>query len=77
MNTKKQTYNYVRIQSLLDSCLLYSGRESGKQYTWAKAGSVVDVDERDVPELLAKRIGASSCCGGNPQGSKIFEIYDE
>lgn len=67
-----------KIRSLIDSHLIYSGRESGQQYEWMSAGNVMDVDERDVPELLAKRIGERSCCGGQFQmGNKVFEIYDE
>lgn len=73
----KQSYNYVKIRSLLASHLLYSGQISGKHYEWSKSGDVVEVDERDVPELLAKRIGKRSCCGEDLQGNKVFEIYDE
>lgn len=76
VSVSEQTYNYIKVRSLIDSRLLYSGQVSGEQYTWAKAGSIIDVDERDVPELLAKRIGVRLCCGGGA-GNKVFEIYDE
>jgi hypothetical protein len=41
------------------------GAATGVRYTWNGAGSVVDVDERDLPELLSKR-GGRSCCGSIP-----------
>lgn len=41
------------------------GAVSGVLYTWNGAGSVVNVDERDLPELLSKR-GGRSCCGSIP-----------
>lgn len=74
----KQSYNYVKVRSLLASHLVYNGQETGQHYEWTSAGTIVNVDERDVPELLAKRIGRRSCCGENVlQGNKLFEIYDE
>lgn len=33
-------------------------------YVWNGAGSVVDVDNRDVPRLLQKGLGNKTCCGG-------------
>lgn len=73
----KQSYNYIKIRSLLASHLVYDGEATLRHYEWVSAGSVVEVDERDVPELLAKRISTNTCCGGSPNGSNIFEIYDE
>jgi len=73
------SYNYkeVKIQSLIDSRLLYTGQTSGKQYEWSRGGDVILVDERDVPEMLSKRIGQRSCCGEGLLGNKVFEIYKE
>lgn len=71
----KPTYNYSvrQVQSLVDARIIYNGAVTGKRYEWARAGAIVPVDERDVPELLAKRLGGRSCCG--PQdGNKIFEL---
>lgn len=65
--------NYRNVQSLIDAHLIYTGRESGKQYEWNRAGAIVSVDERDIPELLSKRLGGKSCCGGE-EGNKIFEL---
>jgi hypothetical protein len=60
------------VQSLLDATISYSGRESGKQYTWNGAGAIVEVNEEDIPELLAKRRGKKPCCGA--QESPIFQL---
>lgn len=77
VSASKQSYNYRKVRALIDSRLLYVGKVSERQYEWTKAGSIVDVDERDIPELLAKRIGVRSCCGAGLQGNQVFEIYNE
>lgn len=70
-----QPYNYreLKIQSLLDARLEYFGKVSLRQYTWSKAGDIRNVDERDVPELLSKRIGVRSCCGEGGLGNLVFQ----
>jgi len=70
---KEPIIKVIAIQSLIESHLTYTGRTSGKQYEWAKAGATQNVDELDVPELLAKRLGGKSCCGGS-DGNKIFQL---
>lgn len=62
----------VNIQSLLDSHIYYTGQVSGQLYEWIKAGAIVEVDERDVPELLKRRLGAKTCCGGGT--NSIFQL---
>lgn len=64
----------IVIESLIEAQLTYTGRVSGKQYVWKKAGDTVSVLEEDVPELLAKRLGGTPCCGNDPTGNKIFQI---
>ncbi len=65
---------YKEIQLLIDSRLLYTGQISGEQYVWQRAGDVILVDERDVPELLSKRLGGRLCCGENiSDGNRIFQ----
>lgn len=72
----EQDYNYRRIQSLYDAHLLYTGKVSGRQYEWGRAGDVVEVLQDDVPELLSKRIGQRSCCGEGLLGNLVFqEVY--
>lgn len=64
----------VIIESLIEAHLTYTGRESGQLYVWKKSGDTVSVLEVDAPELLAKRLGGSLCCGNHPEGNKIFQI---
>ncbi len=66
----------VLVQSLLEAHLFYTGKVSGRQYEWLKAGDTVMVLVDDSEELLSKRLGGNPCCG-NPVGNKIFEIYHE
>lgn len=65
------------VQSLIDAHLIYTGRETDKQYEWPRGGSKVSVDERDVPELLSKRLGGTTCCGGSRDGNRIFEVVGD
>lgn len=67
----------TKIRSLIDAHLIYNGQESGQRYEWNRAGAIVEVDEKDVPELLAKRLGGRTCCGSDREGNKIFEIVGE
>lgn len=62
------------VVSLIEAHLTYSGKSSGRQYEWKKAGDVTRVLNEDVPELLEKRLGGTPCCGNNPTGNLIFQI---
>lgn len=66
--------NEKKVESLIDAHLLYDGQVSGRHYEWARAGTVQNVDERDVPELLSKRLGGKPCCGGDEEGNRIFQL---
>lgn len=70
------TIKLIKVQSLIDGRILYDGQVTGKHYEWAKGGAIVDVDEQDVPELLAKRLGGQTCCGSKG-GNVIFEVVGE
>jgi hypothetical protein len=72
--TPDSTIKLVKVQSLVDAHVYYTGRESGRPYEWNNAGAIVNVDESDVPELLAKRSGKKPCCGG--ERTKIFQLAD-
>lgn len=74
--TPEPIINYVKIRSLVDAHFTYIGRESGEQYEWKNAGAISSVDERDVPELLTKRLGGKTCCGGS-DGNLIFEVVGD
>lgn len=62
----------VKIESLIDAYLQYTGQETGQQYEWARAGTIISVREEDAPELLAKRLGKKTCCGNGD--NKIFQV---
>lgn len=62
----------VKVQSLIDAHLYYTGQISGELYEWSMAGTVVEVDERDVPELLTKRLGKKMCCGSGT--NLVFQL---
>lgn len=72
---RKDIISYVNIQSLFPARVIYIGPESGKRYDFAQAGSILVVDSRDVPAMLAYRIGTTNCCGGgNIDGNTVFQI---
>lgn len=68
------TITNVKLQSMLDAHIHYTGQVTGKSYEWVRAGSVVAVDSRDVPALLQKRIKTQSCC--NQSDNAIFQSID-
>lgn len=66
------TIKEVKIESLIQAHLEYTGKVSGRQYVWNRAGDIILVDEADVPELLDKRLGKKTCCGNGE--NRIFQI---
>jgi hypothetical protein len=71
-NQPEVTIN-IRIESLIDSHLVYDGQVTGRHYEWMKAGAIVEVDEKDAPFLLKKRLGKKTCCGQNERNI-IFQL---
>lgn len=69
-----EAYGTVAVRSLLPANVERIGQVSGKQYFFAGAGSVVSVDERDVPHLLSLSIPGQSCCGQNRNAFNLFEL---
>ena len=63
----------VRIVLLRSKIVNTNGSVTGNRYSFPGAGSILDVDERDVPGLLAKGSGGTSCCSGVPT-SPYFEL---
>lgn len=57
---------------LKDLTLIIRGSVSGNEYRFNGAGSIVDVDERDVEELLRKD-SRRSCCGSD-QPTPYFSL---
>ncbi len=68
----KVAETYVLIQSLIDSRLIYDGEITGRHYEWSRSGETQQVDEKDAPALLKKRIGERSCCGEGLKGNQVF-----
>lgn len=64
----------TKVQSLFPAKVVYIGRISGQRYVFPEAGSILDVDSRDVADMLAYRIGTTNCCGGGyPDGNRVFQ----
>ncbi len=56
----------VRIVLLRSKIVNTKGSVTGNMYRFPGAGSILYVDERDAPALLAKGAGGTSCCSGIP-----------
>jgi len=63
----------IQIVLLRNKIVNTNGSVTGNRYSFPGAGSILDVDERDVPGLLAKGSGGTSCCSGVPT-SPYFEL---
>ena len=72
----KYSVNYRQVRLMIDANMRATGSVTGNSYSWNGAGSVVDVDERDVENLLNKRQGGRQCCGGTGYGNVIFELAE-
>lgn len=44
--------------------LIAVGSVTGKEYIWDNAGSIVEVDNQDAEELLAKNLKVCQSCSG-------------
>ena len=56
----------VRVVLLRSKIVNIYGSVTGNRYSFPGAGSILSVDERDVPVLLEKGAGRTSCCSGVP-----------
>ena len=63
--------NDLPVMLQIDCNLKIRGSVSGKDYFFPGAGSVVDVDERDVPKMLEKALGRPCC---SPTPTKYFVL---
>jgi hypothetical protein len=70
-------YRYKQMVSMIDAKIKVTGMYSGQEYVFDGAGSVVDVDERDVEWMLGKRQGERQCCGGSGNGNAVFALKEE
>ena len=66
----------VQVQLMIDAKVSVKGHVTGNSYVFNGAGSVVDVDETDVENLLEKRQGGRQCCGGTGFGNQMFSLAE-
>ena len=69
-----QELRRVNMVSLIDARIKVTGKYSGREYLFERAGSVQDVDQIDVEWMLEKRQGERQCCGGTERGNKVFAL---
>ncbi len=75
-------YNYdelrrVQLQSQFPAQIIVIGQVSGERYVWSKAGDILEVDSRDLDELLLKGIGRGACCGNTFTGNLLFRLVED
>lgn len=70
----KYSISKKSVRLMLDVKTVVTGYVTGNSYVFDGAGSVQDVDERDVENLLEKRQGGRQCCGGTGYGNAMFEL---
>lgn len=73
-NSSHDTIKYVGLRLRIDAHVEYTGKATGRQYYWHKAGDTFPVHEDDAPDLLVKRLGKKFCCGNGIDNNMIFEI---
>lgn len=66
-----------RLVISIDARYKVKGKYSGQEYLFNGAGSVQDVDTRDVEWMLSLRQGSRQCCGGSPEGNIIFRLVEQ
>jgi hypothetical protein len=69
-------YNTIKLVNKIGARVKMVGAITVNQYEWPKSGAVVEVDERDVPDLLTKRLGDKLCCGSTNM-NYVFEIMKD
>jgi hypothetical protein len=65
----------VRIILLRQLIVNYTGKVTGKLYKFPGAGSIVEVDKRDVDQMLQYGANRHSCCSGS-EISPYFRILE-
>ncbi len=63
-----------KMASSVDAKIKVTGKYSGRNYLFDRAGSTQDVDEIDVEWMLSLRQGGRQCCGGSEAGNRIFVL---
>lgn len=62
----------VRLQSQYPGVLNATGSITGNVYRFNGGGSILEVHQDDVPELLGKTFGGYSCCGSGAVPTPMF-----
>jgi hypothetical protein len=65
-----------RLALQIDAKYKVTGKYSGQEYLFNGAGSVNDVNEKDVQWMLDLRQGSRQCCGGSPEGNIVFRLAE-
>jgi hypothetical protein len=71
---KEKTYRKLVLQ--IDAKYKVTGKYSGQEYLFSGAGSVNNVDEKDIEWMLQLRQGGRQCCGGSPDGNVVFRLAE-
>lgn len=71
----KSNPSFTKMVSALEAKTYVTGKYSGREYLFDGAGSIQDVDNRDVDWLLEKRQG-KACCGGG-DGAQLFYVVEK
>jgi hypothetical protein len=64
----------VWLRSNYPDRLIVIGSVSGNRYEFPKNGTILEVDEQDVPEMLKKTYGGNSCCGSMARPLPKFTV---
>ena len=75
-NEPVEVYNTVKLVNKISARVELPGIITGTLYVWYRSGAIVEVDERDAPDLLEKRLGDKACCG-SANKNHIFEIMKD
>ena len=66
----------VKLVNKISARVELPGIITGTLYVWHRSGAIVEVDERDAPDLLEKKLGDKACCG-SANKNYIFEIMKD
>ena len=65
---------FTEVQAIFPAKIISTGEVTKTKYTWSGGGTIISVDDRDVPALLLKKVGTGSCCGNTSKGNLMFRV---
>ena len=74
IQVKQEPPASVWLRSQYPGNVIVEGKVSGNRYVFNGSNSTLEVDARDVPEMLEKRFGGNSCCGSGVGPLPIFIV---